>query len=360
MDRGELELIWQGLERAKGSGQRAALCTVVRVRGSAYRREGAKMLVLEDGSYVCMLSGGCLESEVALAAQDAIADGQPRIVSYDLSEEVVWGLGIGCGGSVDVLIERLDTVLEHWLETLRGGALGVAAMVLSSVSSHQRVTVTADGRLEGDQLAPKLHAGISDIALEMMGSLYPRSITRTVAGVDVFFDASSPPPALVVFGAGHDAVPLVARALEIGWAVSVVDSRSVFLTFDRFGAATLVNPGVRFEFILPDKAFCIVMNHHLERDRSSLRFALEGDAAFIGVLGPRTRYMDMLQALRDDGFTPTSAQLERVRNPIGLDIGAESPAEVALGVMSELIAVRRGFAGGVLDGLEGKIHAARG
>lgn len=359
MDRGELELIWQGLERAKGSGQRAALCTVVRVRGSAYRREGAKMLVLENGDYVCMLSGGCLEAEVALAAQEVIADGQARIVSYDLSEEVVWGLGIGCGGSVDVLIERLDTLLEAWLEALRIGALSVTATVLTSDSSIQRVTVTADGRLEGN-VAPALQSGILNIALEMIGSLYPRSITRRVAGLDVFFDASSPPPALVVFGAGHDAVPLVARALEIGWAVSVIDSRSAFLTSERFGAATLVNPGVRFEFTLPDKAFCIVMNHHLERDRSSLRFALEREVAFIGVLGPRTRYMDMLQALREDGFTPTSAQLERVRNPIGLNIGAESPAEVALSVMSELVAVRRGFAGGVLNGLEGRIHAARG
>ena len=103
------------------------------------------------------------------------------------------------------------------------------------------------------------------------------------------------------------------------------------------------------------------MNHHLERDRSSLRFALGSDAvAFIGVLGPRSRYAQMLQALREDGFIPTKAQLERVRNPIGLDIGAESPAAVALSIMSELIAVRRGFVGGVLNGLEGKIHAARG
>ena len=360
MDSSELELIWQGIERARDSRQRAALCTVVRVRGSAYRREGAKMLVLEDGQYVCMLSGGCLESEVALAAQDVIADGQPRVISYDLSEEVVWGLGIGCGGSVDVLIERLDAALEGWLETLRSGALSVAATVLTSDSSILRVTVAADGQLGGDAVTLELQSGISQVALEMIGSLYPRSETRVVAGLDVFFDASSPPPALVVFGAGHDAVPLVAHALEIGWAVSVVDSRAAFLTSERFGAATLVNPGVRFEFTLPDKAFCIVMNHHLERDRSSLRFALEGNAAFIGVLGPRSRFTDMLHALRKDGFTPTPKQLTQVRNPIGLDIGAESPAEVALSVLSELIAVRRGFAGGVLDGLEGKIHAARG
>ena len=359
MDSSELELIWQGLETARVSGQRAALCTVVRVRGSAYRREGAKMLVLEDGHHVCMLSGGCLESEVALAAQQVIADGQPRTVSYDLSEEVVWGLGIGCGGSVDVLIQVLDAELTAWLGTLRTGELSIAATVMSSDSSIERVTVAADGQLEGD-LAPELRSGILAVALQMMGSLYPRSITRRVAGVDVFFDASSPPPALVVFGAGHDAVPLVARALEIGWAVSVVDTRAVFLTSERFGAARLINPGVRFEFPLPDKAFCIVMNHHLERDRSSLRFALQSDAAFVGVLGPRTRYMDMLQALRKDGFTPTPMQLTQVRNPIGLDIGAESPSEVALSVMAELIAVRRGFAGGVLNGLEGKIHAARG
>ena len=133
MDSSELELIWRGIANAKDTGQRAALCTVVRVRGSAYRREGAKMLVTEGGDYVCMLSGGCLESEVALAAQHVIAGGQPRIVGYDLSEEVVWGLGIGCGGSVDVLIQVLDTRLERWLEVMRDGALGIAATDRKSV-----------------------------------------------------------------------------------------------------------------------------------------------------------------------------------------------------------------------------------
>jgi xanthine dehydrogenase accessory factor len=363
MERRELEEILQGIEQAQASGLRAALCTVVRVRGSAYRREGAKMLVLEDGSHVCMLSGGCLEPEVALAAQQVIASHRSELVSYDLSEEVVWGLGIGCGGSVDILIEPLQNnpPLETWLEVLRKGELGICATLLISESEFQRVLISPDGTLRGTT-DPVVMGQVRQLALEMMANIYPRSETRAVQTLrhtsDVFFDASGPAPKLVIFGAGHDAVPLNARANELGWAVSVVDTRAMFLTASRFPGATLLNPGIRFEagVSLNPGAFCVVMNHHLERDTASLRFCLQTGATYIGVLGPRARYLDLLERLQTQGFTPTPAQLERVHNPIGLDIGAESPDEVAVSVMAELIAVRRGFAGGSLNGRSGRIH----
>jgi xanthine dehydrogenase accessory factor len=366
MERVELEEILRGIDQARADGVWAALCTVVRVRGSAYRREGAKMLVLEDGSHVCMLSGGCLEPEVALAAQEVIAGGGSRVVRYDLSEEVVWGLGIGCGGSVDILIEPLqdNPLLEAWLDVLRRGELGVAATVLISETEFQRVLISADGTLTG-VTDPVVMGHTRHVALEMMAGLYPRSETRAIHTLrhtsDVFFDTSSPAPRLVIFGAGHDAVPLNARAAELGWSVTVVDTRVAFLNALRFPGATLVNPGIHFSdhVTLNPRDFCVVMNHHLERDASSLKFCLEMGAAYIGVLGPRARYLDLLERLQNQGFTPTAAQLEAVRNPIGLDIGAESPEEVALSVMAELVAVRRGFSGGLLNGRAGRIHEPR-
>jgi xanthine dehydrogenase accessory factor len=366
MERRELEEILRGIEAARADNLRTALCTVVRVRGSAYRREGAKMLVSEDGSHVCMLSGGCLEPEVAIAAQDVIVTGTPKVVSYDLSEEVVWGLGIGCGGSVDILIEPVqdNPLLKVWLEVLKHGALGVAATVLISESEVQRVLVQPDGKLQGST-DPVLMGHIRSTALEMMASLYPRAETKAVHtlrhSTDVFFDASSPAARLVIFGAGHDAVPLNSKASALGWTTVVVDTREAFLSAGRFPGATLVNPGIHFaeRLTLHPKDFCVVMNHHLERDASSLKFCLETGPAYIGVLGPRARYQDLLERLRIQGFTIPPSSLESVRNPIGLDIGAESPEEVALSIVAELLAVRRGFEGGILNGREGRIHDPR-
>jgi xanthine/CO dehydrogenase XdhC/CoxF family maturation factor len=197
-----------------------------------------------------------------------------------------------------------------------------------------------------------------------MSALYPRAETHALrldegGTADVFFDASAPAPELVIFGAGHDAMPLNLRARDLGWNVTVVDVRTAFLTPGRFPGARL-KPLHFLQFDanleIGPRSFVMVMNHHLERDQESLRFALESNTPYIGVLGPRQRFHKLLDALAADGFKPLQAQLERVRSPVGLAIGAESPDEVALSIMTELIAVRRGFMGGFLSGLEGRIH----
>ena len=181
--------------------------------------------------------------------------------------------------------------------------------------------------------------------------------------MDVFLDASAPAPELVIFGAGHDALPLAQRALDVGWTVRVVDARAAFLTAQRF-------PGAQLSLAEPDqlgaalslgpRSFVMVMNHHLERDRACLHFALESAAPYVGMLGPRQRFLDALVTLGKKATQPDAEQLARVSSPVGLDIGAESPYEVALSVMAELIAVRRGFAGGRLNGRAGRIHDPAG
>jgi xanthine dehydrogenase accessory factor len=136
----------------------------------------------------------------------------------------------------------------------------------------------------------------------------------------------------------------------------VIDARARFLTPERFPNAHLEVREDYASLKLNPRSFVMVMNHHLERDERSLQYALGSVAPYIGVLGPRARFLDLLERLNQKGFTPNAAQLERTRNPVGLDIGAESPDEVALSVMGELIAVRRGFAGGALNGRNGRIH----
>jgi xanthine dehydrogenase accessory factor len=372
MERQEINDILEGLREARANGEGAALASVVRVRGSAYRREGARMLIREDGSHVCMLSGGCLEPEVVMGAKFVIEDRKPSLTGYDLTEDITWGLGIGCGGSVDIYVEPVledDALLTAWLGLLERAELGVLATILPAIvtgvpsDSLGRLLVREDGSTLGD-LELELQPKILQAAREMMRALYPRAETKRFkrldgSSVDVFLDASAPAPELVIFGAGHDAIPLSARAVDLGWVVKVVDSRGRFLHPERFPGAQLVTaePGeLEAHISLGPRSFVMVMNHHLERDRICLRFALESATPYIGVLGPRKRFLEALDDLCKAGFKPDAIQLEKVRNPVGLDIGAESPSEVALSIMSELIAVRRGFAGGILNGRAGRIH----
>jgi xanthine/CO dehydrogenase XdhC/CoxF family maturation factor len=162
-----------------------------------------------------------------------------------------------------------------------------------------------------------------------------------------------------MFGAGYDAVPVAQLAWTLGFSVTVVDVRDAFLTADRFPGATLV--GTDFSRLadrlhLPAGSFVLVMNHHVERDQDSLRFALESDAAYVGVLGPRSRLDKLLTGLAKQGYVPASTKLARVRNPIGLSLGAETAEEVAVSILGEILAIRRGFEGGFLNGSVRSLH----
>jgi xanthine dehydrogenase accessory factor len=343
MEHQELKTILVGLKAARDQHVRTALATVVRVRGNAYRREGAKMLVREDGDYVCMLSGGCLEAEVVEVAKEVIQTKQARVVNYDLSEDVMWGLGIGCGGNVDILIEPLENnkTLQTWFGILERGALAVAATILNDNLLERRLFLP-------DTSSPT--QPIDQHAHTILQALYPRAETQTIGEQEVFFDTSSPPPVLLLFGAGHDAIPLAAQAVALGWVVRVVDARAAFLTTARFPHCELLHlhPEDFSSLQITPRSFAIVMNHHLERDKQTLGWLIHQDLAYVGVLGPKMRFEKMRQS--------QMGNLSHIRNPIGLDIGAESPDEVALAIMAELIAHRRGFAGGMLNGRVGRIH----
>jgi xanthine dehydrogenase accessory factor len=369
MERTETEDILEAIREARRTGQRAALATVVRVQGSAYRREGARMLIREDGALTCMLSGGCLEPEVAEVARRVLARNQPVLRHYDLAEDVVWGLGLGCGGTVDVYIEPLPLVavgdaplLTRWLDTLERGDTAVLATLMPA--GVLRLFVPEQGPTEGSFGSPELLTAVEEVARGIMASGAPRAESRVLdtstGAVDVFFDVSTPPPELVIFGAGHDAIPVVRQMVDLGWRVTVVDARPAFTIETRFpGAGLVLSAPEEFGALVPPmgaRTAVLVMNHHLERDQASLAFALASEAGWIGVLGPRARYLKLLEGMRAAGVAVDQPQLARVRNPVGLDIGAESADEVALAIAAALIAERRGFKGGLLDGVEGRIH----
>jgi xanthine/CO dehydrogenase XdhC/CoxF family maturation factor len=163
----------------------------------------------------------------------------------------------------------------------------------------------------------------------------------------------------VIFGAGHDAAPVAQLAWTLGFAVTVVDVRETFLTKERFGGATRVCAHFsQFaeRVAMHPGCFSLIMNHHIERDQQSLKFSLESDAAYIGVLGPRSRYEKLQAGLADQGYVPDPMRAARVRSPVGLSLGAETPEEVSTSILGELLAIRRGFDGGFLSGSIGSLH----
>jgi xanthine/CO dehydrogenase XdhC/CoxF family maturation factor len=358
MDRRETERLLDAIRRARAADEPAATATVVRVRGSAYRREGTQMFVRHDGTYECALSGGCLEPTVADAAARVIATGEPVIVSYDLADDSIWGLGIGCSGDVDIRIERIadDAITNEWWTSLERGEAAVLVTPLANVSG--RMIVRAGDHV-GGLSDPVVEQAVIAHARARLASSYPASGADHIGAAELFFDVTMPPPKLVIFGAGHDAAPVAQLAWTLGFDVTVVDVREAFLSSERFAGATLVCAHFsQFAERVPLSPgnFVLIMNHHIERDQESLRFSLESEAAYIGVLGPRARYDKLLSDLREQGYVPDPSKAARVRNPVGLSLGAETPQEVATSILGELLAIRHGFDGGFLSGSVGSLH----
>jgi xanthine dehydrogenase accessory factor len=359
MDRRETERILAAIRQARLSATRVAIATIVRVKGNAYRREGARILVREDGSYECLLSGGCLEPAVADVAARVIASGEPVIAEYDLAEDSIWGLGIGCSGAVDVRIERVedDPVTSAWLDVLERGEAAILITRLSTASG--RLLVRESGETLGSLNEDWLEAEAVVLAHDRLRLSATQSGPVRIGSVELFFEISEAPPQVVVFGAGPDAIPLARQARDLGFLVTVVDPRPAMLTDARFPGATLTEAHyTAFPQTVPLTRRChvVVMNHHLERDAESVRYALASDASYIGVLGPYQRYLRLLTRLQEDGALLDADSLSRVRSPVGLALGAETPEEIAVSILGELIALRRGFEGGFLNGRHASLH----
>jgi len=320
---------------AADAGRGAAVATVVRIRGSAYRRPGAKLLVREDGGTSGGVSGGCLEADVRERALRALRDSAPRLLHYETGgdDREVFGLGLGCNGAVDVFVQPATTpafleAAHHVRELLAGDAPFTLSTVLSGPDAG-RVSV-------------RTGAGETGVA--------------GADGAEVFTEALRPPPLLLVVGAGDDAVPLVRYATDAGFRVTLVDHRPAWLAAPRF-PPEVRRLGLRAEGDAPldlplgRDTYAVVKTHHLGHDREWVRKLLATEVAYVGVLGPRARVEDLL---RQVGATGDG----RVFGPVGLDLGADGPEQVALSVVAELLAVRARRAPRHLRERGGTIHEA--
>lgn len=332
----EVRQVWKAVEAAEARGQHAVLAEIVAVAGSAYRRPGALMMMAEDGRMEGTISGGCLEGDLFVRAQPLFAGGAGLLVDYDLAEDDMWSLGIGCKGHIQVWLTPVPqgSRRARWAQALAGG--GVMAVQLPSGDETWW--------LPGE---PPL----SDAALMTR-------VEQAWAGAPPACDESGwyvrawrPAERLVLVGAGHDAEPVASLAHRLGFQVTVVDPRETFNDSRRFPDAkhlvvdaASITPANHPELL---GAYWVVMNHHKQRDQAALVTALAMAPKFVGALGPWARTAELLVGVAD---------AERVHGPLGLDIGAETPEAVAVSIVAELMAVAHGRTGGPLNRRE-RVHA---
>ena len=315
---------------------RFVLATVIGVRGSTYRGLGARQLIAADGALVGTVSGGCLDTDLIAIAADTDPTAPARIVEYDLTadDEAVWGWGIGCNGVTQLLIEpgpaaemvaKLITARpDGILHTLSGEGLG----------THRAVAL--DDSEWGSELIEARRQGRH------------RRISRE--GTDYLLELLAGSAQLIVCGAGHDAVPLVRLAGELGFETTVVDDRRAFLTLERFPEADRLiqcSPSELASHVRVDhNTHFVIMSHNYLRDLDYLGALIGSGAAYIGCLGPGERLERIFKDLATRGIEPTDS--DPIFGPAGLDLGADGPIEIAWAILSEILAVRRQRAGGFL------------
>jgi xanthine/CO dehydrogenase XdhC/CoxF family maturation factor len=358
-------------------GTRVALATVVNVSGSSYRRAGARMLVAADGRTAGSISGGCLERDVRNQAQRVLQWNMPRVVTYDSmsDDDIAREFNLGCQGIIDVLIEPLaphgtQDLLAFLSDCLDRRLVGIVATVFC-VEGMMKTTISSRLMLSERQSA--VHdIGDDDLAEAIEGdsrrALHHRTTTvkayeMKTGRATVFIEVIHPPIPLVIFGGGQDAVPLVRFAKELGWHITVVDPRPGYLTRTQLPLAdTLIvcRPDeVHARIILDDRTMAVVMTHNFLHDAELLRTLLPSPIRYLGLLGPKLRSQRLLHEVRKNGGQLDVYNFDRVYGPVGLDIGAETPEEIALAIVAEIQTVLSDRSGGMLRTRKGPLHEQR-
>ncbi len=336
--------IIQTFETWRATGAPIVLATVYETLGSTYSKAGQRILIAANGDYRGLVSGGCLEGDLAERSQAVLASDAPAAVTYDLRDEFdeVFGLGVGCNGLLRVFLQPLQAargyqpfaaIADALAGTERSGvatviesrdaALPAGATVIVHAESHFAFDVASEA---AGRLAQRTRAAIAAGAAELVAD----------RGTTVLHALLKPIPKLLVLGAGLDAVPLVAMAAELGWFVTVADHRPAYVARDGFRHAErtlLVDPAALARSLrLEEFDAIVVMSHHLTTDRKYLSQLASVDTRYLGVLGPRARRDRLLAELGEHGASLRA----RLRGPVGLDLGADSPESIALSILAEL------------------------
>ncbi len=357
--------ILDSLTRWQAAGEDIAVATLVRVHGSAPRRPGARLCVSRAGGVAGSVSGGCVEADVVRRAAEVLDSKQAAVARYSLAGDAELEVALACG-SIEVLIEPFQAdvtwrVLVTALAERR--AVALATVLDPEFLITRRLVISSDG-LSAGSIDPHVDGEIVTEAGKMLAAGGTAVIPVRLAGQagSVFIEAFLPPERLYIVGATEIGMHLCRMAAELGFEVTVIDPRSVFATEERFPQAHRLLRTWPQEALegaaLDDRAYVVTLTHDFKLDVPALAAALRSKARYIGALGSSRTHARRKARLADSGFTPSV--LARIHAPVGLDIGAATPAEIAVAILAEMLAVRNARDGQVSSERGGVVHAARG
>ena len=379
--------ILQLYQKHRSHSEPLVLATILRIQGSSYRQPGARMLIDASGEIAGSVSGGCLERDLIQHARFAgCTQSRFKVIRYDTTDdgeefESLRSVSLGCQGIVDIGLEFIAPGATHpFLELLREsveqGRGGRAATIISVEENSEqkscekesiagRVFILSAGNLsctlENPPLEdPELVRRITQ-DLTTLQSTEVKSYETPAGNFDVLLERIRPPKRWIIFGAGHDSVPLAETAQAIGWHVTVVDCRSSYSMPQRFftKVAELIRcepSEISSKLSLTPDTLCVLATHNYYHDKEILGQLLRSPVAYIGILGPKKKSRSLLDDFRKEGVEWNEVVLSKIYSPVGIDSGAESPQEIALSIITEAMTIAKGRTAGFLKDREGPIH----
>lgn len=369
----EIKDIIRSFDEAQKQGKQTALATVVHVDGSSYRRPGARMLITEEGELTGAISGGCLEGDALRKALLVMSQNKAMLVTYDTMDEddATLGIGLGCNGIIQVLIEPIDPQeSNNPVQLLKAVASTRQKAVLITLFSLEHKKDTQHGtclllreKEQTERNTPVLKDILVKDGREVLAGKH--SLFRTYhaenQSLTAFIELIEPAVSLVVIGAGNDVIPVVAMAEILGWETTVIDGRPNYAKKERFTSSCQVLVAKPEEVLnritIDEQTVFLLMTHNYNYDMAMLLQLLQKNVMYVGMLGPKKKLERMLGEWEEQGILLTKEQLASVHSPVGLDIGAETAEEIALSILSEIKAVLSGKQGLSLHANTGTIHS---
>ncbi len=366
----EFKTIIKEYKKLDTTSRKVALATVVKVVGSSYRSPGARMLIMDDGKWVGSISGGCLEGDALRRAREVMTTSKATVVTYDTREESNQNLGIslGCNGIIDVLIEPiLDTdknnpirLFEKLVQLNKRAVIATACTKDAFIGKKLIVTETEElaNTFDNFHLKSEIKKDLTQIFDSHQSKI--NTYKTKDSTTNIFLELIQPSISLIIFGGGFDARPISQLANALGWDVTVTDECVAHIAPIFFPEAKNLSLCHRDTFdqeisVTPFTA-CVLMSHNYEYDRDVLKKLVNSESPYIGILGPRKRFDKMVDEFQQSGIGLSKETIHKIHSPIGLDIGAETPDEIALSIISEIQSKFSKRSGGFLKYRQGPIH----